>query len=153
MTDRKRHLNTRVVLPALTGVIGILWIYVGLVHHGWWVEGRPGSGFFPSLAGGILLFVSILAVLSERREEPPMFMVSHVYPVAAAVAVVLLALLIGFFPALTLYVLGWVKFYERYRWPFSLAVTAVTIGAMYGIFSIWLRVPFPDGALFAMVVS
>jgi putative tricarboxylic transport membrane protein len=67
------------------------------------------------------------------------------------VSVVVLALLIGFFPALTLYVFGWIKWYEKYSWRLTILITVITIGAMYGIFAMWLRVPFPEGAVVEML--
>jgi hypothetical protein len=145
------RISTRVILPVLTAIVGVLWIYVGLRYHGWYVDEKPGSGFFPTIIGGLLAFVSVLAVNGEFREDPPEFLKSHLHPLLAAVAVVLLALLIGFFPALTLYVFGWLKFYEKYSWKTSVVTTTITIAVVYGIFAMWLRVPFPVGWILEMV--
>lgn len=146
------RMNTRVLLPGATALLGLFWAVVGVAQYGWWVDGRPTSGFFPVIVGVLLAAVSILAVVNEFRHERPLFAVSHLYPVLAAVGVVLGALLIGFFPALTLYTFLWLKLYERYDTRFSLLTTAVTIGAMYGVFSLWLRVPFPRGLIIDLVV-
>lgn len=149
--DQMTRINSRIVLPIVTAAVGVLWIYVGLTYHGWYIEERPASGFFPSIVGVLLTFVSVLAVIKEMREDPPEFWVSHIHPLLAAVSVVVFALLIGFFPALTAYVFAWLKWYEKYSWKFSVATTAVTIAAVYGIFSMWLRVPFPVGWIIEMV--
>lgn len=146
------RINSRVILPAVTGAVGALWVIAGLVNYGWWTDGRPTSGFFPVLVGGVLLLVSVFAVIREVRLTPPSYNLYDLYPLLAAVAVVLLALLIGFFPALTLYVLLWLKVFEKYRWLFSVLTTAVTAGAMYAIFALWLRVPFPQGLILDMVL-
>ena len=148
-----RSFNSRILLPIVTTIIGVGWVYIGLRYHGWWIEGRAASGFFPTLVGGLLAAVSVMALISELKEEPPEFWVSHLHPLLAAVAVVVAALLIGFFPALTLYVFGWLKLYEKYSWRLSLGVTAVTTAGMYGIFSMWLRVPFPQGAILDLVLG
>lgn len=145
--------NSRLLLPIVTAIIGLAWVYIGLRYHGWWIEGRAASGFFPSLVGGLLALLSVMAIISELKEEPPKFFLFHVHPVLAAVLVVVTALLIGFFPALALYVLGWLKLYEKYGWRFSLSVTAVTTAGMYGIFYMWLRVPFPQGAILDLVLG
>jgi len=144
-------MNTRVVFPAASACIGILWVVVGLSKYGWYVDEKPASGFFPILIGGLLAFIGILAALSERKQSPPEFVSSYLHPLLAAVSVVFFALVIGFFPALTLYVFGWLRWYEKYSARFSLIVTAITIALMYGIFSMWLRVPFPMGQLFEMI--
>ena len=145
------RINNRVVFPVITALIGLLWIYVGLTYHGWYSEGRAASGFFPTIVGALLAFVSVLAVVSEAKVDPPDFWKSHVHPLLAAVSVVVLALLIGFFPALTLYVFGWIKWYEKYPWRLTILITVITIAAMYGIFAMWLRVPFPEGAIVEML--
>ncbi len=147
------RINTRIFLPGLSALVGALWIFVGLTEYGWWANGRATSGFFPTLVGALLIIVSVLAITSEVKEKAPVFMTAHIYPLLAAVSVVVVALLIGFFPALTLYVLGWLKLYEKFTWKFSLLVTLVTIAAMYGIFAMWLRVPFPLGAIVEMVIN
>lgn len=144
-------MNSRIVLPAITSVLGAVWVYTGLMFHGWWVEGRAQGGFFPSIVGGLLVLVSVLAIISERRADPPEFWVSHVHPLLATVGVVGMAMLIGFFPALIVYVFAWLRWYEKYSWAFTGMVTVITVGLMYGIFSMWLRVPFPEGFILQLV--
>lgn len=143
--------NSRVVLPAASACIGILWVVVGLTKYGWYVDEKPASGFFPILIGGLLALIGFLAVLSERKQSAPSFISAYIHPLLAAVSVVIFALAIGFFPALTLYVFGWLRWYEKYSLRFSLVVTAITIALMYGIFSMWLRVPFPAGQLIEII--
>ncbi len=141
------HLNSKVFLPAITACIGLVWVIVGIAYHGWWTDGRPGSGFFPSFVGGVLVLVSVITVWGELKGTSPAFFPSHFFPIAAVVAIVLLVLLVGFFPALTVYVFSWLKWYEKYTGRFAALITAITIASMYAVFSIWLRVPFPQGAI------
>ena len=145
------RINTRIIAPILTIALGALWIGIGIVDTGIWVDGRPTSGFFPSLAGALLVFVSVLAIRDELATDSPEFFGMHLYPVIAAVSVVLLALVIGFFPALALYAFLWLWKYEAYSLRFSLMVSAISIGAVYGIFRLWLRVPFPQGLIQRLV--
>ena len=147
------RITTRVLLPGITILLGLLWLFVGVVHYGWWSDGRPASGFFPSLVGILLAVTSVLALGNELKRKDPVFTILHGYPILAALGVVLGALLIGFFPALGLYLFGWLKWYERYRVRFSLAATVVTVGAMYGVFALWLRVPFPRGLILRWIVG
>ena len=88
-----------------------------------------------------------MTALEERKGASPTFQLSHLFPIAAVVAIVLSVLLIGFFPALTLYVFGWLKWYEKYTGRLATLITVVTVASMYGVFSLWLRVPFPQGAI------
>ena len=147
-----KGLNSRVFVPIGTMIFGLLWVFVGLRYHGWWNDGRAASGFFPVLAGGLLALISVLAFLSERMENPPEFFIFHLIPLLAAVLVVGIAMVVGFFPALMLYMIGWLRWYERYTWRLSTSITAITILAMYGVFSVWLRVPFPKGILVELIM-
>jgi hypothetical protein len=146
-----KRIPSRVVLPFATGVIAIVWIVAGVVRYGWWLDGRPQSGFFPIIVGALMLLVSVLAVVNETKVSQPVFLRTHVLPVMAAIGMVLLALLIGFFPALVVYVFGWLRWFERYSLKLSGLTTVLTTAAVYGIFRLWLRVPFPTGWLFNLL--
>jgi hypothetical protein len=50
-------------------------------------------------------------------------------------------------------VFAWLKYYEKYGWKTSLLTTAATIGLVYGIFAVWLRVLFPVGLLFERILG
>lgn len=147
------RINTRIIALVLAIALGALWIGIGIVDLGIWVDGRPTGGFFPFLAGVLLILVSVLAIQGELATDPPEFFGMHLYPVIAAVSVVLLALIIGFFPALALYAFLWLWKYEAYPLRFSFVVSAISIGAVYGIFRLWLRVPFPQGMIQNLVLG
>ena len=147
-----KSMSSRMILPVITAALGVLWTVVGITQYGWFEDGRPLPGFFPIIVGVLTAGVSIIAILGERKTTPPKFLVTHLYPFLAAVAVVLLAMLIGFFPALLIYVFAWLKGYEKYSWKFSILTTAATIGGVYGIFALWLRVPFPMGSLIMLIL-
>ena len=146
-----KRLNARAVFPVITLLLGLLWLSLGLTQYGWWISGRAQSGFFPSLVGGFLIFVSILAIIAEIREEKAHFIVGYLHPVLAAVGMVVLALLIGFFPALVIYLFGWLKWYEKYDLRIAGITTVITAAFMYGVFHMWLRVPFPTGILIELL--
>ena len=145
--------NTRLIVPIVSLVVGVAWAVVGGVEYSWWTDGRPASGFFPSLVGILLAAVALIGIASETRSEPPAFLVAHVYPAAAAIVVVSAAVLIGFFPALAIYVLLWMRLFERYSWRCSLLTTIFSIGGVFSIFRVWLRIPFPAGYLYRLVTG
>jgi hypothetical protein len=117
------------------------------------LNGKPGSGFFPVISGALLLAMSILAIIGEGKKDPPEFFLFHLHPLIAAIGMILLALIIGFFPALVLYAFGWLRWYEKYSWKTSILTTAIATISMYGIFAVWLRVPFPVGILFEGILG
>ena len=141
------RLNSRVLLPAVTSGLGLFWLIYGLTRYGWWGDSGPRSGFFPAIIGSILFVVSILALVGGLKSESPRYLGAGFHPFFAAVAVVSAALIIGLFPALTVFILMWIKFYEKYGWFKTLVTTGITIALFYGIFSLWLQVPFPEGVI------
>jgi len=139
-------INTRTVIPGLTFILGLIWVFYGLKHYGWWDEG-PGSGFFPAIIGIILSGISIIAFLEGRKLTPPSYISASSHPFLAAIATILAALVIGFFPALFLFVLGWMKLYEKFLWKKALLTSVITIATVFCVFVLWLRVPFPAGLI------
>lgn len=142
--------NTRVIIPALTFVLGLVWLIYGLTNYGWWDEG-PGSGFFPSIIGILISGVSIIAFLEGRKLEPPEYIKASFLPFIAAFVTVGSAMIIGFFPAMFLFLQGWLKLIEKYSWKKSLPISVITTAILYGVFAMWLMVPFPAGLIFNVI--
>jgi len=76
-----------------------------------------------------------------------------IYPLLAVVGVIFASMLIGFFPAMFLYLFFWLKLYEKYSLLFSSLTSVFTTGIMYGIFVMWLRVLFPSGYLYRLITG
>ena len=146
-----KQFNSRAVFPILTLLVGAVWFFLGITQYGYWSEGRAMSGFFPTIIGGGLILMSVFAFLAELKAEKPSFILAYLHPVAAALGMVLLAMLIGFFASLALYIFCWLKWYEKYNLRLSLFTSVATTAAMYGIFGMWLKVPFPAGILFGWI--
>ncbi len=148
-----KNLNSRIILPVLTMSAGILWFVMGVFVYTWWSDKGPGNGFFPAIAGLILAGISILAIKSERKEEKPHYIFAHIYPLLAVAGILILAMLIGFFPSLAIYMFCWLKMYEKYSIRFSLLVCFITTASMFGVFYLWLRVPFPQGLILNLITG
>ena len=148
-----KNINSRIIFPSLTLLAGLVWVVMGLTQYGWWTDNKPGSGFFPSIVGIILFGISILAIVNEKKSEQPEYIRGHLYPLLAAVGIILAAMVIGFFPALVLFLFGWLKWFEKYSLKFALLTSGVTVLSLFGIFVLWLRVPFPMGIIYKALVG
>jgi uncharacterized membrane protein YfbV (UPF0208 family) len=73
--------------------------------------------------------------------------------VYASFAIFGMTFLIGLLPTLALFVLFWLKVYERAPWTPTLIVFAMMMALSYGVFGMWLNVHFPKGMLFNMLLS
>lgn len=125
---------------------GAVFCGFGLFSYGFWMEGGPGAGFFPTVFGG---GTALLAALDLARPAPVAARVrlkNHA-PVIAMVAAIALISVIGMVPAMTLFVLLWLRLVERAPWRRSILVAAATGLSTTLLFDVWLRVAFPESLL------
>ncbi|HEX6156433.1 MAG TPA: tripartite tricarboxylate transporter TctB family protein [Burkholderiales bacterium] len=119
-----------------------------------WADTTPGPAFLPMwlAIAGVVLFALRLAEARRLRgatvEWPERAALVRVATTFGALLVVpLLASLFGLVPALALLVAFVLLVVLRQAlWP-SLATVAVTVGLIYVIFVLWLKVPLPKGVL------
>jgi putative tricarboxylic transport membrane protein len=113
----------------------------------------PGSGFLPfwlGVAMGVLAFLLLIgatrssapdaAWLPEGRGLRKLGIV-----MAATVAFAALLKVMGLILAGALFLVGILRFVERYPWPLTLAIAAGTVLVEYVVFVRWLSVPLPEG--------
>ncbi|MDI6895035.1 MAG: tripartite tricarboxylate transporter TctB family protein [Bacillota bacterium] len=140
------------VLGLVASVGGLLLIWQGWVL-GYWVHlSGPGPGFFPVVLGLLLQPVAALLVVGGRSvkegSEWDRGRLGAIGAGALAFAVTIwLVSWLGMLVAVGLYTLGWLRLVGRYPWPRVVAIAAGTVVAVYLIFVLWLRVPFPTGIL------
>ena len=131
-----QKLNWRCVLFLVTAVLGF------------WSEAEgPGAGFFPAIIGCVLVFFSIVEFIKSIGSDEVKFDKEALYIVGSVAGILILNFLIGLLPALFIYYIAWLKFIEKYPWKKVILITIFYGGIMYGVFSLWLKVPFPTGIL------
>ncbi len=128
-------------------VVALFWIQQGWFRYGFWVKGTPGGGFLPVIFGLIILVSSIVVMLRARKAPGVSGAMtrSSFIPIGFAVIGVGLIQAFGISLAVFVFTLVWMKFLSRYSWLKSILVSAVFTGFIYGIFRLWLQVPFPPG--------
>lgn len=129
-------------------LIGAYALYTSF-KYGIWVDNGPGGGFIALFIGLILMILCGYSFLKEKSE---VFKVNELKKALIPFLGILFTLLIikifGFLIAIAIYILLWLTLIEKYRW-FKATMIDLTICAfMYAVFSLWLRVPFPNGILF-----
>jgi hypothetical protein len=120
-------------------------------------EGRVGPGLLPMVTGLLLFLLSAGQLATRLRRAAPTpaepdgteaRRSRQLWTVVAALPVaVLLVPLLGFLPALGLMVLFVSAVVERRPPLVALLVAAVAVAAGYGVFSEFLNVPLPTGAV------
>ena len=130
-----------------------------------WGDDGPQSGYFPFYIG-LLLCLSSLATLAQvaltewkRRDRfrgaiaerqsqfvawgPLRLVLSVLLPAAVYVAGIQL---IGIYVASAVYIMMFMRWLGKYRWPKSAAVGVIVSASLFFMFEIWFKVPLYKGA-------
>jgi len=116
---------------------------------------RPGPGFLPFWAGGLLALLSLISLLRTAAEEPDKGPSVWTGVNLRKLGLVILALLLyvallntlGFLLCAFLLLLFLFRVVETYRWYVTLAASALSLASVYILFSRLLDVRLPAGAL------
>ncbi|KAA5604260.1 hypothetical protein F1188_16970 [Roseospira marina] len=135
---------SRRAIPILVLLMSVFWFYKGVFDYGVWYNDGPGGGFMPVFASSLAaLFAVILLVKPDTTAQaiPPAAFI----PLGMVGAAFTLSMLVGLLPALAVMLFLWLWLLERYRPLTSLFITFWPMLVVYGIFRLWLNVPFPTG--------
>jgi hypothetical protein len=127
-------------------VVSAVWIYMGVFSYGFWTGSTPGGGFVPVLFGGLTL-IFCLALLFKGRKKSVVVNRNVFFPVAVVAAAMVSTVLAGMIVTLLVMVFAWLKYYEKYSYQRAGVVAMVVVAFVFGIFGVWLQVPFPTGLL------
>lgn len=149
-----RKVNTKILIPIITAIISIIFIYLGLTEFGFWQNGKgPMGGFYPTLVGVALFIVSVLAFIQALKEKPPEFPKANWIVALSVILILFSSYLIGMIPSILLYILIWVRYVEKYSWLTTIKSMIIISGLIFGIFVLWLGVPLPKGLLFEAILG
>ena len=147
-------MKVRTLIPIVSLVIGVVWIIYGLSHHGFWHHARgPMPGFVPSLIAGVLVLTSIIGIFQSRKETESPDRKENWTIVLAAAITFSLVFVFGMHISLLLFVFVWLKFYEKMNWRNTIIVLIISFCISYGVFVLWLGVPFPRGIILDAIIG
>lgn len=142
------------------------WLQQGIFVYGFYVDGKPGSGFIPVLFSLLVLGLSAILLGTllwsrykskkdgataplEEAKTPQGSVRSEILlpfiPVAIAIGGIFAITYLGIVIGVTLLTFCWVRFISRYSLKRSLLFTVPIVLFIYVVFVWWLRVPFPRG--------
>lgn len=114
---------------------------------------EPGPGLIFFLAAWVLIIFSCLDIWASARKREKESLWSEtqwkrvLLVLAALAAYILFFKLLGFILCTFLLMLFLFKSVEPTRWRAALWSSGIVFLASYGVFKIWLKVPFPEGIL------
>ena len=146
-------LKKKTLIPAFSGIVAIVWLFIGNVQYGYWDPVRgPLPGLVPSIMAAAMLLVSILGIIKSLKEKDEPDRLENWTIMLAAFATFALVFLVGMIPSLLLFVLVWMRFYEKDSWKNTIIALLISFSISYGVFVLWLRVPFPIGIILNMIL-
>ena len=136
-------------------LVAIVWIQQGIVHYDFWKDGVPGGGFVPVIFAALVLAVALAILFREifgkqNTEKSYRFKVGSYLPAAAAVIGVFMIQVLGITLAVFLFATIWMHYLSKYSWVKSLVSSAIFTVFIYGVFRLWLHVPFPHGFIYRL---
>ena len=149
-----KKFNSKSVVALACIAIAVVWMYLGITKYGLWdpKEG-PLSGFFPTIIGGVLLISSALYFIRSFSMEGAKYEKGAIQLAIGMLVIFGASYLIGFLPTLLLFYIFWLRVMEKMSVRTIIIATVVMTAIVYGTFSMWLKVPFPEGLLFEMILG
>lgn len=149
-----KKFNSKSVVALACIAIAVVWMYLGITQYGLWdpKEG-PLSGFFPTIIGGVLLISSALYFIRSFSMEGAKYEKGAIQLAIGMLVIFGVSYLIGFLPTLLLFYIFWLRVMEKMSVRTIIIATVVMTAIVYGTFSMWLKVPFPEGLLFEMILG
>ena len=146
--DKKAvKIPTKVIVPVVTCAIGILFASIAFGQYGFWdsVAMKPTKGFFPGIISIGLIALSVLAFINGLKSPTAEFRLINWYVPLAVLLIIAATYVIGMIPSLLIFVLLWLKVYEKQTWTTTIIALLIVSFIVIGCFRIWLDIQFPIG--------
>ena len=146
--DKKTiKIPTKVIVPVVTCAIGILFASIAFGQYGFWdsVAMKPTKGFFPGIISIGLIALSVLAFINGLKSPTAEFRLINWYVPLAVLLIIAATYVIGMIPSLLIFVLLWLKVYEKQSWTTTIIALLIVSFIVIGCFRIWLDIQFPIG--------
>ena len=138
---------TKVIVPVVTCAIGILFASIAFGQYGFWdsVAMKPTKGFFPGIISIGLIALSVLAFINGLKSPTAEFRLINWYVPLAVLLIIAATYVIGMIPSLLIFVLLWLKVYEKQSWSTTSIALLIVSFIVIGCCRIWLDIQFPIG--------
>lgn len=143
------------------------WLQQGLAVYGFYIDGKPGSGFIPVLFSILVMILSAIALVRAVRTKRAVpskttpagdasptvsadvdswkTRLQPLIPAAIAIVGIYAITYLGVVVAVALIAFCWVRFLSHYTVVRSFLFSVPIVLFIYVVFVWWLRVPFPRG--------
>lgn len=149
-----KKFGTKQVMPLVIAAVSAIFIYSGLSKFGFWDSSKgPTAAFVPTIVCVLLIVLCAVAFVKSFKDTKPVTYHKDEFIMIAMGILILAAIyLIGMLPALAIFVVLWLKFVEKAPWKHIILILAIVMAIVIGVFVLWLKVRFPEGLLFEMLL-
>jgi len=149
-----KKFGTKQVMPLIIMAVCAVFIYTGMSKFGFWDPSKgPTAAFVPVIVCTLMLALCALDFVKSFKDTKP---VKYYKPefIMIVTGLILLAAIhfIGMLPALAIFVVVWLKLMEKAPWKHIILILAIVMAIVIGVFVMWLKVRFPEGILFEMLL-
>jgi hypothetical protein len=136
-------------IPIVTAAMAVVFIWLGLQKYGFWdAFTGPLPGFFPVIISAAMLIASVLAFVFSFKDANPVWPRENWMAVLGGASIIVATYLIGLIPSAAVYVIVWLRWFEKCSWKTTLVTFVVIMAIVVGCFVLWLGVPFPKGLIY-----
>ena len=141
------------IIPVIGFIIGLVFFMVGMGDFGFWNHdtNTPTEGFFPIIIATGLIIFSIMAFLQNIRKGGVEYRLLNWYVPLGFVGLLAGIMVIGTVPAVILFEILWVKWYEKMSWKTTIICVIFCLIIVIPIFTMWLGVSFPAGMIVELI--
>lgn len=144
-----KKIGTKQIVPLVLAAFAVVFAVVGFTQLGFWkdVDG-PQPGFFPAIMAIVMFLASMASFFQSLKEEKAAkYERDEMTVIAGGAGIIAGSFIIGLLPSCYLFVILWLKVFEKTGWKETLIVLAVCMAISIGVFRLWLGVHFPMGLL------
>lgn len=135
------------IVPIISILIGVYWIYYAVTKYGLWAGTAPGAGFLPMVVGLMLIIFSIWILTTPVVYKEGALQKKAFYPVIASILGLASVSIFGLIISMGLFVLLWLLILEKFSIFKATIIGVCATLFIYFVFKVWLMVPFPKGLL------
>ncbi len=145
---KKKGFPIMQVIPIVGILISVVFIYLGFAKYGFWDTFKgPRPGFFPIIISCLMLVASLVALATSYKEENIEWPKENWILPLSVLGIFVATFVIGLLPSIAIFVLLWLKKFEKCTWKTTLTVFVIIMAVVVGVFVLWLGIPFPKGMI------
>jgi hypothetical protein len=142
-------IKTKQIIPLLFVGLGLVFAVIGFTQLGFWnsVDG-PQPGFFPAIMATVMVLAGIISFFQSLKDDKNAeYKLPELLVISAGLGIYVATFIIGLVPTIILYIILWLKLFEKSSWKATLIVLAICSFITIVVFGMWLGIQFPMGLL------